>query len=68
MAFKPNYNQQRSERNRLKREKQEAKQREREEAAARRKSNPDDAGSPLVDQDQDPDAVSQPVDEESQRP
>jgi hypothetical protein len=66
MAFKPNYNQQRSERNRLKREKQEAKQREREEAAARRKSNPDEAtaDAPLIDQDAG--ASSLPVDEEPQ--
>jgi hypothetical protein len=66
MAFKPNYNQQRSERNRLKREKQEAKQRERDEATARRRSNPDDPGSPLVDQDTG--AESQPVDEEPRTP
>jgi hypothetical protein len=38
MAFKPNYNQQRAERNRLKQAKKEAKLREQEEAVARRKS------------------------------
>jgi hypothetical protein len=38
MAFKPNYNQQRAERNRAKQAKQEAKQREQEEARARRKA------------------------------
>ena len=38
MAFKPNYNQQRAERNRAKQAKQEAKAREREEQVARRKA------------------------------
>jgi hypothetical protein len=38
MAFKPNYNQQRAERNRLKQAKKDAKLREREEAVARRKA------------------------------
>jgi hypothetical protein len=38
MAFRPNYNQQRSERNRLKQAKMEAKLRERQEATARRKA------------------------------
>ena len=38
MAFKPNYNQQRAERNRAKQAKQEAKIRDREEQAARRKA------------------------------
>ena len=38
MAFKPNYNQQRSERNRLKQAKKDAKLREREDAVARRKA------------------------------
>ena len=38
MAFKPNYNQQRAERNRSKQAKQEAKAREREEQVARRKA------------------------------
>ncbi len=37
MAFKPNYNQQRAERNRAKQAKQEAKRQEREEQVARRK-------------------------------
>ncbi len=46
MAFKPNYNQQRAERNRLKQAKKDAKLREREEAAARRKAE-QEAGSPL---------------------
>ena len=38
MAFKPNYNQQRAERNRLKQAKKEAKLRERDEAVSRRKA------------------------------
>jgi hypothetical protein len=38
MTFKPNYRQQRVERNRLKQEKKEARLRELEEAAARRKA------------------------------
>ena len=41
MAFKPNYNQQRAERNRLKQAKKEAKLREQEEAVARRKGETD---------------------------
>ena len=43
MAFKPNYNQQRAERNRLKQAKKDAKLREREDAAARRKADPEAA-------------------------
>ena len=38
MVFKPNYNQQRAERNRAAQAKKDAKQREREEAVARRKA------------------------------
>jgi hypothetical protein len=38
MPFKPNYNQQRAERNRLKRAKKDAKLRERDEAVTRRKA------------------------------
>ncbi|MBV9786246.1 MAG: hypothetical protein JO264_20780 [Acidisphaera sp.] len=45
MAFKPNYNQQRAERNRNKQAKKEAKQREREEVVARRKAQ-EAAGTP----------------------
>ena len=45
MAFKPNYNHQRAERNRLKQAKKDAKLREREEAASRRKAE-QEAGSP----------------------
>jgi hypothetical protein len=43
MAFKPNYNQQRAERNRAKQAKKDAKLSEREEAAARRKAEQDAA-------------------------
>jgi hypothetical protein len=41
MAFKPNYNQQRAERNRAKQLKKDEKLREQEEARIRRKNNPD---------------------------
>lgn len=41
MARKPNYGQQRSERNRAKQAAQEAKQKEKEEAVARRKAEKD---------------------------
>lgn len=41
MPFKPNYNLQRAERNRLKQEKKDAKERERAEAVARRKAEQD---------------------------
>jgi len=41
MAFKPNYNQQRAERNRLKQAKKDAKAREREDARGRRKATQD---------------------------
>ncbi len=46
MAFKPNYNQQRAERNRAKQAKQEAKVRDREEQAARRKAGLPDLEAP----------------------
>jgi hypothetical protein len=39
MVFKPNYNQQRAERDRAKQAKKEAKLREREEAARRKEAN-----------------------------
>lgn len=54
MAFKPNYNQQRAERDRAKQAKKEAKLRERDEAATRRKAE-EDAGPeavPAADSDQ----------------
>jgi hypothetical protein len=46
MVFKVNYRQQRSERNRVKQAKKEAKQREREETAARRKLEATELGEP----------------------
>jgi hypothetical protein len=45
MAFKPNYNQQRAERNRQKQAKKDSKLREREEAVVRRKTEQDDVPS-----------------------
>ena len=42
MVFKPNYNQQRAERDRAKQAKKEAKLREREDAAMRRKAEQDE--------------------------
>ena len=45
MAFKPNYNQQRAERNRLKQAKKDAKLRERDEAVTRRKAEQDTASA-----------------------
>jgi hypothetical protein len=46
MVFKVNYRQQRSERNRVKQAKKDAKLREREEAAARRKLEAEQPGEP----------------------
>ena len=46
MVFKPNYNQQRAERNRLKQAKKEAKLKEREEAVARRRADPQPGDAP----------------------
>ena len=46
MVFKVNYRQQRSERNRVKQAKKEAKQRDREEAVARRKLEAEQQGGP----------------------
>lgn len=43
MAFKPNYNQQRAERNRAKEQKKQEKLQRREEEAARRKVDPADS-------------------------
>jgi hypothetical protein len=51
MAFRPNYNQQRAERNRLKQAKKEAKLREREEAANRRKAEQEADSSARPDSD-----------------
>ena len=54
MAFKPNYNQQRAERNRAKQAKKDEKQREREEEVARRK-----AGLPPLNPEAALDAVEE---------
>ena len=52
MAFKPNYNQQRAERNRLKQAKKEAKLRDREQATALRKEQEaETASKPKLDSD-----------------
>lgn len=63
MAFKPNYNQQRAERNRLKEQKKQEKLQRRQEESDRRKSErgPDDIdGADAVDGGPPPDADSQP--------
>ena len=52
MVFKPNYNQQRAERNRLKQAKKDAKLREREDAVARRKAEEDGAPPATADSDE----------------
>ena len=49
MVFKPNYNQQRAERNRLKQAKKDAKLREREDAVARRKAEEGASSSDALD-------------------
>jgi hypothetical protein len=57
MPFKPNYNQQRAERNRLKQAKKDAKLREREDAVARRRADQDGAPPDAPDADApEPDA------------
>jgi hypothetical protein len=56
MPFKPNYNQQRSERDRAKRQKQEEKQKKRDEDAARRKTQRDES-EPPVSNGADPHAI-----------
>lgn len=56
MAFKPNYNQQRAERNRAKQAKQEAKAREREEQVARRKAGLPDLPASDADASDDTEA------------
>jgi hypothetical protein len=48
MVFKPNYNQQRAERDRAKQAKKEAKAREREDAAAMRRKAEQDASTPVT--------------------
>ena len=52
MPFKPNYNLQRAERNRLKQEKKDAKERERAEAVARRKAEQDAPTTEATSEDQ----------------
>lgn len=47
MVFKPNYNQQRAERDRAKQAKKEAKAREREGAAATRRKDEQDGTAPV---------------------
>ena len=49
MVFKPNYNQQRAERDRAKQAKKEAKLREREDAAAMRRKAEQDGSPPPPD-------------------
>ncbi|WP_428492925.1 hypothetical protein [Rhodopila sp.] len=49
MVFKPNYNQQRAERDRAKQAKKEAKVREREDAAALRRKTEQDGATPAAD-------------------
>ena len=56
MAFKPNYNQQRSERNRLKQAKKDAKLREKEDAVQRRKAAQDAGAPPSATPDDEPPA------------
>jgi len=48
MVFKPNYNQQRAERDRAKQAKKEAKVREREDAAATRRKAEQEGGAPVT--------------------
>lgn len=50
MAFKPNYNHQRAERDRAKQAKKEAKLREREDAAATRRKADQDGGAAAVNE------------------
>jgi len=54
MAFKPNYNQQRAERNRLKQAKKESKLREREEAVNRRKTEQQPVSDTQPESDEPP--------------
>ena len=57
MAFKPNYNQQRAERNRLKQAKKDAKLREKEDARERRRTEQDTSlASEATDDELAPDA------------
>jgi len=53
MAFKPNYNQQRAERNRAKEARKQEKLQRREEEAAKRKADPDGTDPAAADADTD---------------
>ncbi len=55
MAFKPNYNQQRAERDRAKQAKKDAKLRERDEAANRRRAGDDSSAEPEMTPQEDAD-------------
>jgi hypothetical protein len=66
VAFKPNYNQQRAERNRAKQAKAEAKAREREEQVARRKAGLPDLEPTSPDSDDAP--ADEPVPGETPTP
>jgi hypothetical protein len=52
MVFKPNYNQQRAERDRAKQAKKEAKLRDREDAAAMRRKAEQDGSAPPPDSEE----------------
>ncbi len=54
MVFKPNYNQQRAERDRAKQAKKEAKLREREDAAAVRRKSEQDETAPAASTAEEP--------------
>ncbi|MGH7043436.1 MAG: hypothetical protein ACREFY_15100 [Acetobacteraceae bacterium] len=56
MAFKPNYNQQRAERNRAAQAKKDAKQQEREAAVARRKAEQQAAPTATPDAEAPPES------------
>ncbi len=57
MVFKPNYNQQRAERDRAKQAKKEAKLREKEDAAAERRKVSTDASSEGPSENEEPQGV-----------
>ena len=57
MVFKPNYNQQRAERDRAKQAKKEAKLREKEDAAAERRKVPTEASSEGPSENEEPQGV-----------
>lgn len=57
MAFKPNYNQQRAERDRAKQAKKDEKLREQDAARARRKAGEPEPDAPTHPTDEDPQAA-----------